>query len=157
MERIHFFWSSSTSPDEEGIKTEASAASSRYFRSSTSPDEEGIKTGIRTSCRHLPRVRAPALTKKGLRLTVIDHAPRFLFVRAPALTKKGLRLIDALDEVVSQLRSSTSPDEEGIKTLIQTHGVFPSPVRAPALTKKGLRRSRLHRQSSFCSVFEHQP
>ena len=107
---------SSTSPDEEGIKTYRIRHGPYHSRSSTSPDEEGIKTLMKEDIYGPRNVRAPALTKKGLRRKT-GALGQGATVRAPALTKKGLR---------PPLSSSG----------------LPVSVRAPALTKKGLRRQR---------------
>ena len=60
-------------------------------------------------------VRAPALTKKGLR-RLLALAFRLKRVRAPALTEKGLRPDTRHVTGRVLLGSRTSPDEEGIKT-----------------------------------------
>ena len=124
--RLVFRTSSSTNPDEEGIKTWAYDLKLTMLGcSSTNPDEEGIKTRFLAPCHHaFLAFRALALTKKGLRHVAGDRLRRDPGVRAPALTKKGLRLGNVGVGATDLRGSSTGPDE-GIREVAPAIGDQP--------------------------------
>ena len=99
-------------------------------------------------------VRAPALTKKGLR-------PKDLLLSAALIRsstspdEEGIKTPQPRPGTAFHFRSSTSPDEEGIKT--NTITWFGSPPRSSTSPDEEGIKTNPRSQESRHVTFEHQP